>query len=187
MYNKMIKLVSESLNSFIRNQDPVKSLGLGYEGKIRNFFRSFDVPDEDYEVKESGEIIFNTSLWLKNTQIRELPANLTVNGSLDIGNTQIRELPTNLIVKGNLYLRNTQIRELPANLTVNGRLYLDNSPIRELPANLTVNGSLNLSNTQIRELPVNLVVNNYIYVNKGQTELINFIKQSKFENKLIIE
>jgi hypothetical protein len=159
----MKKLVSESLNSFVRNQDPKQTLGLGYEGKIRTFFRSFNILDEDYEVKEDGEIVFNTNLYLNNTQIRELPANLTV--------------------KGYLNLRNTQIRELPANLTVNGGLYLSYTQIRELPANLTVNGSLDISYTQISELPANLIVNDNIYVNKAQTELIKFIKQSKFKNQ----
>ena len=123
----MNRLVSESLDSFVRNQDPVKSLGLGYEGKIRNFFRGFNIPDKDYEVKEDGEIAFNISLDLENTQISELPDNLTINGYLNLENTQIRELPDNLTVKDN------------------------------------------------------------IYVNKYQTELIDFIQNSKFKNKLIIE
>jgi hypothetical protein len=143
----MKMLVYESLNSFIRNQNPIKSLSLGYEGKIRSFFRSFDVPDEDYEVKEDGEIVFNTDLDLDNTPIRELPANLTINGSLNLSNTQIRELP----------------------------------------ANLTVNRSLFLSNTQIRELPANLTVKYSIYVNEDQIELIDFIKQSKFNKQLHIK
>jgi hypothetical protein len=163
----MKKLVYESLNSFIRNQNPIKSLSLGYEGKIRSFFRSFNVPDEDYKVKEDGEIVFNTDLDLDNTPIRELPANLTINGSLSLNNTQIRELPANLIVKGYLNLRNTQIRELPANLTVKGSLYLEYTQIRELPANLTVKYS--------------------IYVNEDQIELIDFIKQSKFNKQLKIK
>jgi hypothetical protein len=159
-------LVKESLNSFVRNQDPVKSLGLGYEGKIRTLFRSFDIPDEDYEVKEDGEVVFNGYLNLSNSPIRELPANLTVNGWLDLDNTPIRELPANLTINGSLFLSDTQIRELPANLTVNGYLYLSNTQIRELSANLTVKYS--------------------IYVNEDQIELINFIEQSKFKNKLEI-
>jgi hypothetical protein len=152
---------------FIRNQDPVKSLQLGYEGKIRSFFRQYNIPDEDYEVKEDGEIVFNKYLYLRNTQIRELPANLTVNGDL--------------------YLGNTPISELSANLTVNGYLSLRNTPIRELPANLTVKAWLDLSNTQIRELPANLTVNGSLYLSNTQTELIKFINNSKFKNKLIIE
>jgi hypothetical protein len=119
-----MKLVNENLNSFIRNQDPVKSLGLGYEGKIRSFFRSFDVLDKDYEVKKNGEIVFNSGLYLGNSQIRELPTNLTVKGWFDLRNTQIRELPANLTVKGWLDLSNTQIRELPDNLTVKYSIYV---------------------------------------------------------------
>jgi hypothetical protein len=176
-----------SLNSFVRNQDPVKSLGLGYEGKIRNFFRQYNIPDEDYEVKKDGEIVFNKYLNLSNSQIRELPANLTVNRSLFLSNTQIRELPANLTVNGSLDLGNTQIRELPANLTIKVSLNLSNTQIKELPANLTVNGYLWLDSTQIRELPANLTIGDNILVNRDQTELINFIKHSKFKNKLEIK
>ena len=141
-----LQLVYEDLNSFVRNQDPVKSLGLGYEGKIRNFFRQYDVPDEDYEVKEDGEIIFNTDLYLAYTNISELPDNLTVNGWLTIENTNITKLPNNL----------------------------------------SVNKWLGLKQTKITELPEDLRVGHYIYVYDIQKELIKFIKQSKFKNKLII-
>ena len=142
----MGQIVYEDLNSFVRNQDPVKSLGLGYEGKIRNFFRQYDVPDEDYEVKEDGEIIFNTDLYLAYTNISELPDNLTVNGWLTIENTNITKLPNNL----------------------------------------SVNKWLGLKQTKITELPEDLRVGHYIYVYDIQKELIKFIKQSKFKNKLII-
>jgi hypothetical protein len=88
----LIKLVSESLNSFIRNQDSVKSLGLGYEGKIRSFFRQYNIPDGIYEVKEDGEIVFNTRLNLRDTNISELPDNLTINGGLELSYTNIEDL-----------------------------------------------------------------------------------------------
>jgi hypothetical protein len=57
-----VKLVFENLDSFVRNSDPVKSLNLGYEAKIRDFFRQYGVSDEDYEVKEDGRIIFKNML-----------------------------------------------------------------------------------------------------------------------------
>ncbi|MBQ8617616.1 MAG: hypothetical protein IJ418_08875 [Clostridia bacterium] len=89
------------------------------------------------------------SLYLRGTQITELPENLTVGGWLDLRGTQITELPENLTVGGSLDLRGTQITELPENLTVGGSLYLRGTQITELPENLTVGGSLYLSGTQI--------------------------------------
>jgi hypothetical protein len=45
-------------------------------------------------------------------------------GSLDLENTQITELPDNLTVGGDLDLSDTPITELPDNLTVGRSLYL---------------------------------------------------------------
>jgi hypothetical protein len=61
----MNQLVKESLDSFVRNQNPVRSLGLGYEAKIRDFSRQYNELDEDYYIEEDGEIVFRTHLNLR--------------------------------------------------------------------------------------------------------------------------
>ena len=106
------------------------------------------------------------NLWLENTPIKELPNNLTVNGSLDLRDTPVKELPKNLEVGGWLDISNTSIKELPDNIKVNGDLWLQNTNIERLPDNLTVNGNLWLHNTPIKELPDNLTV-------KEELNLIN--------------
>jgi hypothetical protein len=140
----MLMLVYENLNSFVRNQDPIKSLDLGYESRIHTFFRNLNISDKRYKIKENGKIIFHISLRLNG-------ANIT-------------ELPNNLMIKGNLYLYNVPIKKLPENLKAN---------------HIALNYSL------ITELPDNLIVNS-ISVSKNQTELINWIKHSKFKDKLLI-
>jgi hypothetical protein len=126
---QMAAPIGENLNSFVRNQDPIKSLNLGYEGKIRDFFRQYDINDGYYEVEEDGEIVFCTNLDLSNTQISELPTNLTINKGLYLSNTQVSELPANLTVIGDLYLRNTNIVELPNDLSIKGNIVISESQI----------------------------------------------------------
>jgi hypothetical protein len=142
----MKKLVFESLDNFVRNQDPRESLNIGYKGKIIDFFREYNIPDERYEIKESGEIVFDNWLNLSNSKINNLPDNLTINGNLNLYHTTINKLPNNLTVIGDISLRNTNITELPNNL----------------------------------------IIRNNIWVDDYQLELINFIKNSKFKNKLEI-
>jgi hypothetical protein len=127
----MNKLIFESLNSFIRNQDPVKSLGLGYEAKIRDFFRQYDVPNDYYEINENGKIIFKRSLKLKGAlNITELPDNLTIIGSLDLDYSSIIKLPENLsifestIAYGHLLLRDTLIKTIPDSLKITDDIFV---------------------------------------------------------------
>ena len=70
-------------------------------------------------------------------------------GNLDLSQSDVEELPENLTVGGGLDLRGTQITSLPENLTVGGGLYLSGTQITSLPENLTVGGWLDLSGTQI--------------------------------------
>jgi hypothetical protein len=118
-------VVKESLNSFVRNQNPIKSLELGYEIIIREFFKQHNIPDKYYEVTEDNTIIFNTDLNLMfNRNITELPNNLTINGYLTIMGTHIIKLPNNLIISSWLDLRNTNIIELPNDLIVMDKILL---------------------------------------------------------------
>lgn len=59
---------------------------------------------------------------LRDTQITELPDNMSVGGFLDLEGTQITELPDNLSVGDALDLRGIQITELPDNLSVGGKI-----------------------------------------------------------------
>lgn len=64
------------------------------------------------------------------------------NGHLDLYNTEITELPENLTVGCDLYLSFTEITELPKGLKVGGDLDLRNTPITKLPDNLKVDGNI---------------------------------------------
>lgn len=62
-------------------------------------------------IEEKGKITVGGYLYLRGTQIKELPDNLTVGGYLDLSGTEIKELPDNLTVGGGLDLRGTKIKD----------------------------------------------------------------------------
>jgi hypothetical protein len=124
-----MKIIQESLNSFVRNQNPVKSLGLDYEAKIREFFRQYNVYDNIYDIKENGKIIFYEDLYLATKNITELPDNLTINGTLWVPKNIIK-LPNKLRVNGHIDLRDTSIAELPNDLIVKGNLFVDEHQLK---------------------------------------------------------
>ena len=108
------------------------------------------------------------NLNLCGTPIAALPDNLTINGSLNLSFTQITVLPSNLTVNGSLDLSFTQITVLPSDLTVGKSLHLDHTQITALPDDLIVNGSLDLSFSQITALPSNLTVSKSLHLNHTQ-------------------
>lgn len=57
-------------------------------------------------------------------------------GSLDISNSDVTELPDNLTVSGWLYINNTKISKLPENLRVSGGIDISETEITELPKSL---------------------------------------------------
>jgi len=73
------------------------------------------------------------------------------------------------------------IFELPDNLTIGGSLFLCRTNIVELPENLTILNALDLRETQITELPDTLHVRSRIFINLDQTELKEFILNSKWK------
>ena len=81
-------------------------------------------------------------VYLFNTDIKELPDNLTVGGDLNLSHSKIKELHNNLIVNGNLYLNNTNIKELPNNLRVDGDLYLYGTNIKDIPESAIIKGNI---------------------------------------------
>jgi len=75
--------------------------------------------------------------------------------------------------------------ELPENLEIHGYLNLLNCiSLLKLPNNLVVNNYLELGGCKkIISLPDSLIIDTYIYLNKNQTELISFLKNSKFKDQ----
>ena len=93
------------------------------------------------------------------------------------------------IFSGDLYLDGcASLTKLPDGLTVGGGLYLTGcTRLTKLPDGLTVGGWLSLEGcTSLTELPDNLKVNGDIWVKPNQKELIDYIKHSKYKNKLEI-
>ena len=79
---------------------------------------------------------------LRDTDITQLPDNLSVGGNLDLCYTKITQLPDNLSVAGNLDLYCTEITQLPDNLRVSGNLDLRLTQITQLPNNLSVGDNM---------------------------------------------
>ena len=97
-------IVRESIN-FVRGKSSKSSLGVGRRVEIHRFFDELNISREDYTIDDNFGIYFRGSLFLADSQIRELPAGLVVGGYLDLMGSQIRELPAELKVGGNLYMR----------------------------------------------------------------------------------
>ena len=126
---------------FERGQDPKSSIGIGRKALIEKWFRTW-ASDAEYMIDDDLNIYVRGDLWLRRTQITELPDNLRVGGSLDLAETQITKLPDNLSVGGYLNLQGTQITELPDNLRVGGLLDLRGTQITKLPKSLKVEGTI---------------------------------------------
>jgi hypothetical protein len=105
---------------------------------------------------------------------------------LDIPDKYYTITPTEVILNRDLNLSGTNVTWLPDNLSINGILDLENSLITKLPNNLEIRDNLWLSNSLITELPNDLQVGLHIYVRSHQKQLIKFIKNSSFANKLKI-
>ena len=155
--------------------------------KIEEFKKILISNDIEFKIKEEGgKLIIQGSLYLGDTQIKELPEGLTVGGYLDLRNTQIKELPEGLTVGRSLDLNNTQIKELPEGLTVGGNLDLRNTQIKELPEGLMVEGNIYFSNIMKQGKRLKKGYNrerNYIYFDDILWGNVKSIK--KIENKTI--
>ncbi|MGN0476269.1 MAG: hypothetical protein ACI4HM_02920 [Ruminococcus sp.] len=133
-------------------------------------------------LKEAKEIMKKSggNLILSNTNITNLPDNLTVGGWLDLSCTDIKRLPDNLTVGDYLDLSGTPIKSLPDNLTVGGCLSLCKTKIINLPNNLTVGGSLDLSYTGITNLPDSLAIGGMLYL--GGTQITSTYNCKNLKN-----
>jgi len=114
------------------------------ESYVDNKFKIFD-----------DHIEIEGNLWLKNSQVRELPAGLTiVGGTLNLYNSQIKVLPAGLTnIGGGLFLNKSQVRELPAGLmSIGGGLDLESSQIIDINEKLEIGG-----NVYAKGLPQSLI------------------------------
>ena len=84
------------------------------ESYVDNKFKIFD-----------DHIEIEGNLWLKNSQVRELPAGLTiVGGTLNLYNSQIKVLPAGLTIIGGCFdLRGSQITDIPDSLRIEADVY----------------------------------------------------------------
>jgi hypothetical protein len=102
-----MKLVSEHINEFKQGQDPYKTMGMGYTGRVNDWadqINNFYIQDGGYERpltsktmrfnKNSVEIFHPINI--NGSNINWLPDNMTIHGFLDIENTNITKLPINL-------------------------------------------------------------------------------------------
>ena len=74
------KYVYESI-SFERGKDPKSVMGIGKIALIKDWFRTW-APDVEYTIDDNLNIIVGGGLWLRGTQITELPDNLRVGGKI---------------------------------------------------------------------------------------------------------
>jgi hypothetical protein len=110
-------------------------------------------------------LVVGRSLYLSGTDIKKLPANLTVNGWLSLADTKIYQLLKNYNgTFNNLNLTFYSIKKLPDNIRIRNDLNLEFSDIKKLPDNLNINGDLILAESQIEKLPKNLSVGGALYL-----------------------
>jgi len=164
-----MKLVRESLLEFHQTGDPLGALNIcPYQAYIDAIFHGLNLQKESYKV------INKKTVFSGNFSISELHSKA------------LTELPDNLTVYGDLNLYNCKaLPALPNGLNVIGSLYLNRCiSLSELPNDLKVGGILCLYKCKLTVLPDNLKVGEAIWVGPNQTELIKFIMQSKFKDKL---
>ena len=162
-----MKLVKESLNEFGKGNSPLETMGLGRTNEIHRIFARLNIPKDNYRIESDNTIFYEWSCNLAYREVPELPDNLIINGYLDLRYSTITKLPENLIVKGALALSGTAIKEIPNNTSLVSLYLLDCMNITELPDNLYFTES-----------------DNKILVNNSQKELIKWIVNSKYADKL---
>ena len=117
---------------------------------------------------DDTQYMYESDLFLINSNISKLPNDLYVDGSLELINCQqLTQLPIKLHVEDDLRIYNcAQITELPNDLYVGGD-YLDLRKLKNLiylPNNLYIKGDLYLDKSGITELPDNLQVRGDLFI-----------------------
>ena len=161
---------------------------------------------EDYlvELQLFGYFDNYGNLRLRFSSMKQLPAQLKVDGFMDIEASQIQALPEGLEVKGylnaaytsftkipmifvegDINLSHSKVRQLPPNFTVNGNLYLINTPIERFPPRLQVKGNLYIAGTKLATLPNDLSVSGNIYSGKLKLDNVpdKFFRQDEVKKE----
>jgi hypothetical protein len=120
---------------FERSGDVKKGLKLGKRERIHQWFKEW-APYDDYEIKDDLSVYIKGHLDLENSQVTQLPKDLSVGGDLDLINSQVTQLPENLSVEGHLDLEDSQVTHLPKNLSIGGDIYINEDQNIEVPENL---------------------------------------------------
>ena len=102
-----------------------------YKKYIKEWFEAWVPPTINYNMDDDFNIIVHDSLNLEDSEVTELPGELTVEGSLNISSSKITELPNNLSVNGYLDITNTKIIKLPADIKVDGKVFIKSPGLTE--------------------------------------------------------
>ena len=98
------------------------------------------------------------SLILRNTKLTHIPSWVKiVNGSLDIAQSNIEEIPDDLTITGGITAYDSKLRNFTRNI-VGGTLDIANTQVTKLPTGLIVKGSLDVSGLQFEEIPKDLKI-----------------------------
>jgi hypothetical protein len=84
---------------------------------------------------EEDEMIVEGYVNLQNSNITNLPDNLTILGYLSLNWNKIKKLPQGLKIKGSLFLLGTEIFELPDDLQVLAEIVTDKK-LKYVPVHL---------------------------------------------------
>jgi len=109
------------------------------------------------------------TLNLTKSDLRELPARLTV-GTLNIfGLGRMETLPDDIKISKELNAEFSGLEKLPDNFTLKGDCTVSDTALKVLPKKLKVGGELDIMNTQIETLPKDLKVGKAIFVDDPDT------------------
>jgi hypothetical protein len=150
--------------SFERTGDVKKGLSIGKLERIRRWFMEW-APVVKYEIRDDLSIYIEKYLYLRGSQVTNLPENLSVGWSLTLRGSHVTQLPKGLSVGGELDLEDSYVTQLPKGLSVGGSLWLANSQVTHLSEDLSVEEFIFINKNQDIEVPENLkhkvkVINN---------------------------
>ena len=108
---------------------------------------------------------FENNLDLRETDITELPIDLTVLGMLFVSKTKLTELPYGLKC-GGLIISHTEITELPEDIFIYYHLVAWGSRLEKLPPHLSLEGDLNICFTKVSHIPETIIVKDTLYLDR---------------------
>jgi hypothetical protein len=141
-------LSNEPFILVLKNGGPYVGIvwGRGECQNLDNQGISTSVAEEIYPVLQAANALPREGQGGRNTRVfdnlkflhGDVKDGDTITGPVDLANTQLSQLPNNLTVKGTLDLTNCPLKQLPAGLKVEGTLKISGTPITELPEDLAI-------------------------------------------------